>query len=643
MVLSAYTRSAFCLAVATGLAIGCSSDSEDDPPPPETVQDAGGMDPADVGPPDSGPADTGTVDASQSVPCRFDQGGPENQGCNIGEVCNVLTGECSPGVACDPTQPTACNECATVNGTPTDCGHGYAVTAWCDPGHGSVCTRSRAPCEPCQDDGDCGLTHEVYRGNPTTTQNLCLDYAGGQKFCGRPSAIGCPVGYVTDPGTGQCRRSSCELEPLLCPEDAAQPGQQVAAGSPCGDGNGVCATNNAVGDLGFCTPGCRRNSDCGGATPQCDAVLGICIRGCTVGSCPNNQVCHMDARCAAPCSEDRDCFESTGVNSKDYGDEAGARGVYCNLPNRDEPKIFKGGLNGHRDANACVPLGCEEPTDCPGAGQVCNLEATPNPACVSGCQDTRDCSFGEQCKSGDPGQTYTVVQCRNELQPVTPGSGEIGVCCDPGCDQRALSCDSGQFCCGEAPYDDFAACLPEVEQDQANNRLCFDMSPPFCNRPNMEGVCAPSGWESQTGQAQAEQEFPFVVRVNMRNQFLCGITCDPNSTGDLLNGCPTSWSCQPRAFSCLADTDCSDGDPAVTCVGVVMGPNGPVPGRCKCGENGSVSGICGTQNRSFGGGIANPRCVDLDGTGTGDMNCIAAYNCVGPGAPNLYPAYCGLQ
>ena len=122
---------------------------------------------ADVGPsmvPDAEVIDDSGVRPIVERGCLRDQGGADNRGCDPGEVCHLPSGTCRPGIACQADAD--CDGCLSLVDAPTrlDCGHGFQLTAWCDDAHGSVCVRSRAPCEPCEADRDCGRGHPQFEG-----------------------------------------------------------------------------------------------------------------------------------------------------------------------------------------------------------------------------------------------------------------------------------------------------------------------------------------------------------------------------------------------------------------------------------------------------------------------------------------------
>ena len=656
MISAKHSRSSLVALLAFAAVAGCSDSDTPDAGPVDTGPPDMGV---DMGMPDLGPPDMG----APPEPCLYDQGGPENRGCDPGQVCNIETGECVDGVAC--TSNADCNACSALQ-DPADCGHGFPVTAWCDTNHGSVCTRSRTACEPCQTDDDCGLVDAILRRSsdpdnpdPSFDVNRCLDYGDGERFCGRPNTLGCPIGFEEDTETGQCLRlDGCAADPVFCPRSDTPgegcPGRaQICPGEVCPETNGaLCVTNNLPGQVGICFGACQTNADCPPDRPICNPNNGICGAGCTKDSCGGNLVCHMDGFCAPPCVTDMDCSERTAANDRIYGtsDE-----VYCNLPGRQAPRIFKGGLGqeAYRDEASCAPLGCERPIDCPNAGFVCDPDGFPHPECVRGCFEAEDdCLSGEVCKRGLPDVNYSREDCR-ALADVDEDGGEIGICCFPGCTDRVLQCDLNQFCCAEAgsPFADGDACptLTQSSTIAAGPGECFDLiNPPFCKILTMDDPTCDSGWtfgfnsdpDVMGGVPFQEQEFAFGVAVGMMAVPVCGVTCDPEAPD---NGCPRGWNCNAVRPGCFQDADC--GASGLTCVGADTAADPPIPGDCKCGEDGQVAVACPT---AYGGpgsdlGTVNwPRCRDPEGDSFGDMFCTAAYNCQGPGSSDVYPAECGF-
>jgi hypothetical protein len=604
--------------------------------PSEESTDAG----VDAGFPDTGAPDTGIVDVPDSgvpdtgpLPCLRDQGGVDNRGCDPGEVCNLAMDppQCVPGHAC--TNDDECNACSALQNA-IECGHGFHLTAFYDTNHGNVCTRARAPCEPCEEDRECGKQDAIVGG----AQNACVDYGDGDKFCGRPCSLGCPQGFQCQ-GESCVRTAGCPEDVVVCPE-SPNPGvdcvgtDQICPGVECPDTGGAkCSTNDLPGALGTCIGFCSSNDDCPAALPICNLTNGICISGCSKDSCPAGQVCHVDGFCAPPCAANEDC---TGNDR--YGE-----GTYCNIAVQPPPRYYKD----YRDANSCAPLGCERPVDCAAAELVCDRTLAV-PECVDGCFDTSDCRPGNVCKRGDQSQTYTREQCR-ALENIPDGNtAEIGACCYPGCLDRVLQCGIGEFCCGApgSPYEDPSTCLTltSTGTQRAAPGLCFEHGAPapWCLQCEDNSACN-SGWAGgfnvdtdQTGapinggQPFQEQELCITVGIGMGQVNMCSVTCNPKVED---TGCPGRWPCTPLYYQCFQDADCG----GLECIGEDTTTNPPRPGRCKCGQNGNQELPCpGTL--SSGQEITYPRCVPF----ADDMVCVGTYYCAPPSDPSGYATACGF-
>lgn len=602
------------LALLTLSLAACSKDSpsaNDSGPRIGGDDDAGTQNGSDSGLSDGAVigADAGAIPDSGPPPCVRDQD------CESGKVCNLAMSpaRCVAGHAC--TTDTDCLGCSALTAANRiECGHGFHVLSYCSADHGNVCMRGLSPCEPCTTDRECAGLHPQLGVMDT---GMCLDYGGGQKYCGRPDDRGCPNGFVRE--NGQCKRTAgCSPTTVVCP--AKMPGQQctgtdqICAGTECpGTGGAKCSTNDLPGALGTCIGFCSKNDDCPPDLPICNQQNGICISGCQKGSCAGNQVCHADGFCREPCDSDQNCADRFGM------------GYYCNRPGSPPPRIYKA----YRDRDSCAPLGCEQAVDCPAAGLVCDKRNNP-PSCVQGCYKTDDCLSGEQCKipgPGGPRNSYTRAECRALGRKTEDVS--IGVCCNPGCTNRVLSCNINEFCCGEegSPYEDPARCgtVTSTSMVRAEPGECFEIAPPpFCKQC-MDDMECNSGWmfgfnvdpNINGGQPFQEQEFCLGVPGAM-DLAMCGVTCNPNST-DVAKGCPRGWTCGPVLPPCFQDADCN----GLTCVGanqMMM-----IPGRCQCGEMGVPSATCPTAYAGLASAVTNPRCVELGQNG--EMYCVASYVC----------------
>lgn len=580
-------------------------------------------------------ADAGTAgDAAVAPDAGFEC--VRDQDCPSGEVCNVKDSphHCVPGVAC--TMPTDCDRCSALT-NPTDCKHGYHLNAYCDDRHGNVCVRTLAPCEPCGDDKDCGQLHSSIRVNAEDSK--CLDYGSGKKYCGRDGRF-CPVGFVRDPVTMQCKRSEgCSDTTVICgpkPAGAMCTGDQICPGAMCGTaGQGVCSTNNLPGEVGTCIGACRTNTDCADPSfPICNTRNGICIAGCTKDSCAGGKVCHSSGFCGDACTDDLSCRDR-------FNDQ----NLYCNIAGRmNEPTRFKN----YRDPNSCAPLGCEQPEDCPAAGIVCDKTAAP-PTCRQGCFTRDDCLSGEVCKlagAGGPQPTYSRSECRALNNKADDTA--VGVCCNPGCTDRVLQCGINEWCCGEgqSPYEAPTSCgtitstIMGMQPRQAEAGECFPIAPkpvsPFCQQCDNMNPCnsdnfngGGANWTAgynvdpniNGGQPFKEQEycFPVAMRADGSALGMCSVSCNPAAPD---NGCPRGWNCGRYWATCLQDADCNN----LPCIGANTGVNPPVRGKCQCGDNNTPNATCPTVYNDPGlpDAVTNPRCVaEPDGR----MYCLASYMC----------------
>jgi len=607
----------------------CSSDSSRT----DAGGGGGGGGGADAGVADAVAADASFPDA-EPLPCQRDQD------CDRGEVCNLKMEPhaCVPGRQC--TQDLDCANCFNLDtARQIECGHGFHISAHCDPAHGNVCVRNLGPCESCAEDKDCGRLPDLLGG----AQNKCVTYGSGDKFCGRNSAgAGCPTGFIDD-GNGQCvLPGGCPDRIRTCPE--GRPGQQCAGtdqicpDQPClaNASSTKCANNDVFGAVGVCVSFCSTNRDCPADLPICNTVNGLCIAGCTKDSCAGNQVCHSNGRCGPACDSNENCEMRFGASS------------YCNRPAQRPPNLFKG----YHDQNSCQEKGCERPEDCPSAGLVCNPNGNPYPECVAGCFENSDCLSGEQCKdpgAAGPRPNYNRAECRALARKTDPT--KIGVCCNPGCTNRNLQCGFNQFCCGEtgSAYEDPASCgtVTSTGGPMAQPGQCFDISPrpfsPFCVQCMSNMDCA-SNWtfgynvdrNINGGQPFQEQEWCQQVAMGLG---MCSVTCNPNLPEGGNVGCPRLWNCVPFTPGCFQMADCS----GLPCVGADTSVMPPRPGRCQCGTNGTVDAACPPVYPNLDT-VTNPRCVELGQNG--EMYCTASYHCEPPpltmdgnGRPN-YPQAC---
>jgi hypothetical protein len=248
-----------------------------------------------------------------------------------------------------------------------------------------------------------------------------------------------------------------------------------------------------------------------------------------------------------------------------------------------------------------------------------------------------------------PMMSYTKAECR--ALPVKTNDTELGVCCNPGCVSRVLSCGIGQFCCGESgsPYENPTSCLTTTATSgvMAQAGDCFDMpAATFCHTcdPMMGSAQCNSGTSNWTGGLSTdpaamsmmpfrEQEWCSPITMDGSKAF-CSVTCNPFGIDP---GCPRGFMCLPLYYPCFMDSDC--GTAGITCDGANQAMM--IPGKCKCGQ-GSAQFTCPTMSNLLGGDtLTHPRCEQLGMSG--NYYCLASYDCAPPRLnmtmPN-YPAAC---
>ena len=289
------------------------------------------------GQPNNGQPNNGQPNNGEPVTCGSDDDCPPTGRCQ-GEVC-VSRAACDSVDACSDGE--VCNSClgrceAFVADTPRVCveDQNCLIDQFCDTCR-SVCRQLAAPCEPCEEDVQCGEAGD-----------LCLDLRRGDRVCGQACAdvTDCPRGFA------------CE---------AVQAGVQQ-----CVPRSGDCAS-----------PGeCEDHDDCP-LGEQCGPLLS-CVPGCTEGTCPNEQVCDAGA-CKPPCAADADCPQ---------GAECTPDGL-CRVPggcltSRDCPDAA---TYCDTDAQMCRE-GCAVDDDCPGL-QVCSENQCRNRPC----DGNHLCGFGQVC------------------------------------------------------------------------------------------------------------------------------------------------------------------------------------------------------------------------------------------------------
>lgn len=384
---------------------------------------------ADAGPADGGPGGSQVADLG----CDADEE------CGAGEICDLATRACAPGLDCTGNAGL----CRFCGDPATDCGFG-AATGYCSTEAG-VCRRQKAQC------GACALPDECADG-PSGLPSLCVE-----GFC----AAGC----------GSCAPG------FTCQGGGCAPfgGMARCEGALSCPGGAGCPDGQTCTDLEVCLELCSVDADCAAGT-ICETTPGPrerqCVAGCPLGEHVLqdgvDKVCHADGRYGLPCAT---AGSSDGCPT---GTECDADGV-------------------------CQRAGCQSDVECPLPRTYCDVASG---ACLDGCNSVDDCGAFEVCEGG---------QCRPQ-----------------GCLGKELSCDLGEWCCGNERYDNAATCPSGVDDGQ-----CFTAPDPWCRPCEGNDDCADI---DEQGQAS------FCYELQDANGTSLGKYCSV--------GCATNADC-PRGLDCV--------------------------------------------------------------------------------------------
>jgi hypothetical protein len=273
-----------------------------------------------------------------------DVGCSADEECGSGEICDLATGDCKPGLDCT-ANAGACRFCGE---TGVDCGFGVEP-AYCSAEAG-VCRRAKDACGACADDGECA-------DGPTGLPSSCID-----GFCapGCGGAGGCPAGFTCETGGngGGC---------------VPVGGAAVCDGAlACADGAG-CPDGQQCTSLGVCLELCNADDECPLGT-ICQLEPGPqqqqCVQGCPLGDTVEQdgvlKVCHADGRYGLPCPTEG------STDGCPTGTECDVDGV-------------------------CQRAGCQSDAECPLVRTFCDIAQG---ACVDGCNSDDDCGAFELCTDG---------------------------------------------------------------------------------------------------------------------------------------------------------------------------------------------------------------------------------------------------
>ncbi len=277
----------------------------------------------------------------------------------VAELCDLADNDCDGDDDEDfldeaglYTQPEHCGVCGNVCAerfdlaVGTEClvedGQARCVITQCREGFALAGPTTCIPlasrlCEPCAQDADC---------NPDVGDS-CLEYPGGQDYCGRSCAANspfgpeCPPGYLCEADSDQCRleRGTC----LCGPDDRFE--RSCAIPDPNDPANNCVGTISCdAGELSECAPA---EDLCNGLDDDCDGVIDQGVRD------PDSGHWFTDAHCGrchnnCPLLFAAPIFHADGVCSGMADVERGRR-----------PRCRLDCHAGWRDINGVSVDGCE--------------------------------------------------------------------------------------------------------------------------------------------------------------------------------------------------------------------------------------------------------------------------------------------
>ncbi|MEW5853839.1 MAG: hypothetical protein AB2A00_34000 [Myxococcota bacterium] len=399
-------------------------------------------------------------------------GGGTSGGFDAGLVSNscALDQDCGAGGIC--AGDGGCSTGVTCDPAGFVCGE-------CDVGGSQDCGFPSQPayCDPsarvCRrllsSCGPCTADEQCGENPNLGLPNKCIDYGSGQKYCG--IACNSPAGCSQG---FVCENGGCKVAPEVGSCIGAVP---CTHSSQCPDGT-YCTTyidEETNPRQGVCLAFCLYDEDCpAGKICSLDPspTYGQCINGCAPGATVGtDRICHEWGRYGAMCPA-----------------QACPAGYECS----------------NATEGYCKQAGCDDDTECPLARTICDV---PTRTCVPGCHTEEQCGAFEICDNGE--------------------------CRDQGCRGKELSCNVGQFCCGQELY----AAGGEACPSGIATGDCFNLQDPFCRTCEDDDGCSDINRFNQASHCYEMQRSNADGGTETIGKF-CSVGC---RTAD---DCPRGFRCQ---------------------------------------------------------------------------------------------------
>jgi len=362
--------------------------------------------------------------------------------------------------------------------------------------------------------------------------------------------------------------------------------------------------------LAMAASGCSEDTSSGGCAIATDCpdgstcYQGACTAVCSLGSCPEGQVCHpFEGVCVPICSSELDCGLNEQCQNGACVSVCMDLGQNCNI----QADCCSGtcGADGFCEEAA----GCSTNADCPNG--ICDLKTgtcAPHESC-----DTVECPIGEICDS----VTFT---CGPNDGPVG-GLGDCAVCAtDDDCSGAPYAClpfGGGSYCLSTcASHNDCISGFKCFTPPGASDQLCIPGGY-SCEKPCLQAGC-PAGQTCDTASGECVAQLEICDVCIKDDECGYGARCAVVGNNKV---------CVPE---CLTGGACASGGTCTSVQGVdVCMPAGSV---CCFGE-GCPSGCQSSQDC---GGLT-PVCDTLTGE---CVECSNSSQCPGGGFCNTETNTC---